>query len=46
MTTNKPPLTTEVLFAEAKTFAEYESTHRETTIYRVTDGKAVARTSR
>ncbi len=37
----KPSLTLEALFAEAKIFAEYETAHREPSIYRATDGKAV-----
>ena len=41
MDVTKPPLTIKALFAEAKTFAEYETTHQEPSIYRATDGKAV-----
>ena len=37
----KPELTVDLLLEEAKSFAEFESTHKETTIYRSTDGKAI-----
>lgn len=37
----KPQLTIPTLCDEARTFAEIESTHKEPTIYGVTDGKAV-----
>lgn len=36
-----PPLTVDVLLAEAKAFAELESTHNEPALYGVSDGKAV-----
>jgi hypothetical protein len=37
----KPKLTLEALKTEARTFAELESTHREPSLYGVTDSKAV-----
>jgi hypothetical protein len=37
----KPKLTLEILKAEAQTFANIESMHREPSLYGVTDGKAV-----
>jgi hypothetical protein len=37
----KPKLTLEALKTEARTFAQLESTHREPSLYGVTDGKAV-----
>lgn len=36
-----PPFTVEILLAEAKAFAELESTHNEPALYGVSDGKAV-----
>lgn len=37
----KPTLTVKRLIHEAKDFAQYESQHRESSLFGVTDGKAV-----